>query len=537
MPWTSSERTWRRPLRRRSMSAVRRASKYDSGSSSRRPETKSSASASSRTAARASIRRWTQADRESEQQQPDDHDDQQRNLARVAAWRPCRRRAGSARARAAAGRPPRAPARMRSRACRAAAARTAAATRGRDARSAPPASRGVGRKVAHHPDHFSSTSARVTPTQPAGRVGDPHAVAPRPRRGRPSGCPPSARSPAAAARRGDPWRPSAPAPRGPASSAARTIPRRLVPSCPVPAARRMNVSDTERPKARQTIASAAAPQSAKSIWRTNGKRRGATHGSAGAGASDTCTPAAICVVARRAAAAAVAASRPDMTSLAAEVQRPDRDAAEVQSRAVLEPARRTPDRAPRARLSTAPSSSSSAAFADRRHGRKPRRCRAAHRPRRTRRRRAGSARRAAPPLAGVLDQPPGLDDPPVIGALSLAHDHVAVVTSISRPRSTSSSSPIGVQLRRRSRRRAGTRRSASRRAWAPNPAAASGCARASASATGRSSRSTRTALEAARRVTAGGRSSTSDRSPLVSPGPRTPSETSVPSGPLVTARA
>ena len=106
----------------------------------------------------------------------------------------------------------------------------------------------------------------------------------------------------------------------------------------------------------------------------------------------------------------------------------------------------------------------------------------------------------------------------------------------SRPRSTSTSTPRASSCRNVSsmRRNAAMRLA---RACAANAAAASGWARARASATPRSSRSTRTALEAARSVTAGGCSSTSPRSPLISPGPSTPSDTSVWSGPSAIARA
>ena len=291
IPWTSSDRTWRSPLRRRSMSAVRRASKYESGRSSRRPDTKSSVSPSSRTAARASIRRCARLIA-----RPTNSSATISPTTRVTRPEFCVPAASTTfwvRTGASSCRPVATIAIAAANASLARNGRTNGSSHVRSRRSIGASSnRGVGRKVAHHPDHFSSTSARLIRRRP--RAGSAIRT----------------RSPSTAYTTTQ-WLPSqwmiagnasssrlsleafSARPSRPASSAASMIPRRLVPSCPVPATRRMKVSDTLRPKARQIIASAAAPQSAKSIWRTKGKRRGATHGSAGPGAAARWTPAAM----------------------------------------------------------------------------------------------------------------------------------------------------------------------------------------------------------------------------------------------------
>ena len=111
---------------------------------------------------------------------------------------------------------------------------------------------------------------------------------------------------------------------------------------------------------------------------------------------------------------------------AAEVQGPNRNPTEVQSRSVLESGRKLGIALPKLTQNRAVELEQPA-FSDRRDPRKTRD--AAQRtdlPEHV----AGAQEAdiaARLPLAGVLDQPPGLDDPPVIGALSLAHDHVAVV--------------------------------------------------------------------------------------------------------------
>ena len=293
-------------------------------------------------------------------------------------------------------------------------------------------------------------------------------------------------------------------PSRPASSAARMIPRRLVPSWPVPAMCRMNGSETLRPNARQIIASAATPQSAKSIWRTNGNARRRTHGSAAGGLLRRRPRRLPSARRRRAAASAAAAVTPE-----ARRRRRSRAAA-PRSRLRCSRAR---SRSLEANAgSSAPSSPSTArveleqpAVA---RGRHRRQARAALERTDLAEHVAGAQEAHVAPgflLPGVLDQPTRLHDPPARRALAFAHHDVAVAGVDARGpgrrsarRPSASRSPerlVGTQERARS-------------AWrAPalaNAAAASGCARARATATPRSSRSTRTALEAARRVTPGG---------------------------------
>ena len=111
---------------------------------------------------------------------------------------------------------------------------------------------------------------------PRRRVGDRARGRPRPRRARSSGCPPSARMPAAAACRAGPGEDLSARISSPISCRRGWSPRRrraVRRQCPT--AWRMPASRRGARSARQSIATHAAPQSIWSIWRTNGKRRGA----------------------------------------------------------------------------------------------------------------------------------------------------------------------------------------------------------------------------------------------------------------------